>query len=61
MRKAAGKKRSWRTTPDDILCAGQARMWQGNLRWAPEPRAESLCPGLGTLERAVLCDDLRAL
>lgn len=57
----ARKKRSWRDTPDDIICSGQARPGKdGRLHWAPVARAESLCPGQDTLERAVLFNDPRA-
>lgn len=58
----ARKKKTWRDTPDDIICSAQARPGKdGRLHWAPLQRAESLCPSDSTLERAIIENDQRAL
>lgn len=55
------RRRTWRDTPDEIICSAQARPGKdGHLHWAPVARAESLSPDDATLERAVLYNDPRA-
>lgn len=59
--KARKTRRDRRSTPDEILGIGHARLHNGKLELAPVERAESLCPSQNTLERAVLFEDQRAI